>query len=556
VHWTSTDSQATLPGDYAFTSGDQGVGTFAGSGFVLKTAPSQTITVADGSVSRTSNSITVNTSGFDHFGMVSYPSSVTAGLSFGSDVVIIAYDANGNVKIDYTGQVWFTSTDGQAVLPYTPESKYMFTSGDHGIHTFLGTGFVLKTAPSQTITVTDGAKLATSSSIAVKPGVLGSFTMTGYPSSVTAGQSFDGSNVVVTAYDAYNNVKVDYTGKVYFTSTDGQAVLPYTSVTKYTFTIGAGGDNGVHTFLGSGFVLKTAGGQTVTVTDGSKSVTSSSIVVNTGLASIVYSVVRGADSRVYYSSSLAGTWTVLPGSTPDSPAAAVCGVSLHVAVRGSDNGIYYGYVTLSDYIFHGWTRVSGSTPSAPGLAADSSCKLYLVVRGATNGIYLNVLPVGGSWSGWSTLPGATIDSPAVAVAGTVLHIAVRGSDGSSIYDGRKDLTGGSWLGWTRVSGSSPSRPALAAVSATEVYMAVRGSDNRVYINQWNGVAWAGWSVIPTGSTLNGPSIAIANGQLYVAVQGGGNGIYWCSRSLPLSSGAWSAWTKRSGGTPSSPALAA
>jgi hypothetical protein len=45
VHFTSTDVSATLPADYAFTSGDNGVHTF--SGVVLRTAGSQTITVAD-----------------------------------------------------------------------------------------------------------------------------------------------------------------------------------------------------------------------------------------------------------------------------------------------------------------------------------------------------------------------------------------------------------------------------------------------------------------------------------------------------------------------------
>src|SRR2546426_651078 len=50
-----------------------------------------------------------------------------------------------------------------------------------------------------------------------------------------------------------------YTGKVHLTSTDGQALLP----ADYTFTIGAGGDNGVHTFSAT---LETSGSQTLTAT--------------------------------------------------------------------------------------------------------------------------------------------------------------------------------------------------------------------------------------------------------------------------------------------------
>ena len=121
---------------------------------------------------------------------------------------------------------------------------------------------------------------------------LASFTMIGYPASETAGTGFGSSNnVVVTAYDAYGNVATNYVGSVYFTFTDTQATLPYTSTSKYTFTSGTGDDNGVHTFAGTGFTLKTAGSQTITVTTGTVSKTSNSITVNPGSASkLVFTV--------------------------------------------------------------------------------------------------------------------------------------------------------------------------------------------------------------------------------------------------------------------------
>ncbi len=101
------------------------------------------------------------------------------------------------------------------------------------------------------------------------------FTITGCPTSVTAGQSF--SDITVTVYYASGQVWTNYTGKVYFTSSDPKATLPYVSTSTYTFTTGSSGDNGVHTF--SGFNLVTAGSQNITVTDGSMSATSSQITV-------------------------------------------------------------------------------------------------------------------------------------------------------------------------------------------------------------------------------------------------------------------------------------
>lgn len=76
------------------------------------------------------------------------------------------------------------------------------------------------------------------------------------PENVGAG---DAATATLTAYGSDFNVATGYTGTVHFTSTDGSATLPL----DYTFTPG---DNGTHTFP-SGFILRTAGSQVVTVTD-------------------------------------------------------------------------------------------------------------------------------------------------------------------------------------------------------------------------------------------------------------------------------------------------
>jgi sugar lactone lactonase YvrE len=83
-----------------------------------------------------------------------------------------------------------------------------------------------------------------------------SIAMTGLPATVTAGAS---QTVTVTAL--YNSTTVtNYTGTVTFSSSDTAAGLP----ASYTFKPS---DNGIHIF--SGVVLKTAGAQTLTVTDNS-----------------------------------------------------------------------------------------------------------------------------------------------------------------------------------------------------------------------------------------------------------------------------------------------
>jgi hypothetical protein len=392
IYFTSTDTPANLPhtsaSKYTFTLSDNGVHTFSGSDFTLYTAGLQTITVTDGSVSQSTNDITVNPADATHFVISGTPPSRTAGSAF--SITVTAKDGYQNTATGYRGTAHFTSSDTAESV--TLPDDYSFLEADAGVHTFTN-GITLVRAGSQTVTVTDTATssitgtsnainvvaasasrlrfidvptsvtagettsaikvqiqdqygnpvsnsipgslpiaLSTSTGnwysdashqnqvtsttvsfaqhdssaiyymgttaglttlgatrsglnpastqITVTAGPMGHFAITDYPTSTTAGQLFTNS-IIVTAYDVYNNVKTDYTGTVYFTSSDNLAVLPYTSTAQYTFTVE---DAGTHTFAASDFSLKTAGTQTITVTDGTISETSDDITVNSAAA--------------------------------------------------------------------------------------------------------------------------------------------------------------------------------------------------------------------------------------------------------------------------------
>src|SRR5205814_7524708 len=112
-----------------------------------------------------------------------------------------------------------------------------------------------KTAGNQSLTATDVVTGSPSgATVAVTPAAADSITLSGFPATTTAGAA---QTFTVTAKDAYGNVATGYTGTVHLTSTDAQAVLP----ADYTFTAT---DAGVKQFT---VTLKTAGPQSVTVTD-------------------------------------------------------------------------------------------------------------------------------------------------------------------------------------------------------------------------------------------------------------------------------------------------
>ncbi len=174
------------------------------------------------------------------------------------------------------------------------------------------------------------AGVATSSigSVTVTSGAIDNFLLTGVPASATAGTSF---NFTVTARDANNNTKTDYTGQIHFATSDSGAV---TLPSDYTFV---SGDLGTKQFSTT---LATVGTKTITVNQsgggGVPTVTSSSITVGAGVASAVTSTIS-ATSPVDADNSSTSTITV---TVRDASGNAIVGYNaslLTIAANGTGN---------------------------------------------------------------------------------------------------------------------------------------------------------------------------------------------------------------------------
>lgn len=246
IHFTSSDSQATLPNDYTFTAADAGQHSMTAT---LKTAGTQSITATDtvnSGIQGKQGGVIVSPNIAVTFDLTMNPA--TAGKP--ASITVTARDAFGNRATGYLGSVHFTSTDAHGALP----PDYTFTAADQGSHTFSVT---LQTAGPQKVTVTDTANAsmtATGPAVTVSPAATSTLVVDGFPAFVTAGSS---GNLRVMAEDAFGNTTTDYTGTVHFTSTDAQAVLP----ADYTFTAT---NAGVHNFSAT---LATAGVQSLAATD-------------------------------------------------------------------------------------------------------------------------------------------------------------------------------------------------------------------------------------------------------------------------------------------------
>ena len=242
------------------------------SGVNLKTAGSQTVTVNDAVTTSIvgSQTVLVHPAVATHLDVTSIPNPATAGAAY--DVVVAARDQFDNVATGYRGTIQFTSSDPAAILP----ANYTFSALDAGTNTFTD-GVILKTPGSRWVKATDmaHASITGMQTVVVKPGVLHHFTVSAPQATTVAGVALT-TSLTLTAYDVYNNIKTDYTGTVTITSTDPLATKPG----PYAFTTGIAGDNGIHTFAGSLFTLKTAGDQTFTFAHSLVSVTTAAIEVN------------------------------------------------------------------------------------------------------------------------------------------------------------------------------------------------------------------------------------------------------------------------------------
>lgn len=226
-------------------------------------------------------SVPVSSGAANHFTVVAVPSA-TAGSPF--SVTVTPKDAANNTVVAYRGTVQFSSTDAQAALP----ANYTFTAADNGSHTFTS-GVTLKTAGSQTVTVSDTAQPSAtgSASVNVTPAAAASLSLSAATASPTAGS---GDSLTITAHDQYGNVATGYSGSKSLTFTGAHAIGSSTpSVTNSSGTAVAFGSttaisfaSGVASVSGSSngtMTLYKAESPSITVTDGTISNSTSPLTV-------------------------------------------------------------------------------------------------------------------------------------------------------------------------------------------------------------------------------------------------------------------------------------
>jgi hypothetical protein len=364
---------------------------------------SPVLTVSASGLTSTTTIFAITSTSIDHFTITAVSSPQTAGSAF--SITVTAVDQYGNTVTGYTGQNTLSDLSGTI----SPAGTTSFSGG-----VWTGSVTITKAYQSDTISTLGSGKSGTTNSFDVKPSALDHFTISGYPSSTITGQSF---NITATTWDAYGNIATGYAGQVYFTSSDGRAVLPYTSGNKYTFT---SGDNGSRTF--TGFQLNTAPSQTITVTDGVKSAISNLITVMLPITPPTY-------SNILVSSTTAGQQCTFSSQWNDN-----YGLSGYI-FSTNNTGLWQNTT---------WTPLL-STPSWASVTQNLNNNIgtviaYIWYANNTNGLWnntgiqtLTTTDSGFGLSPFSIVSNSTISELAFNSTSQVLEFTVSGPSGTTGY---------------------------------------------------------------------------------------------------------------------------
>ena len=192
-------------------------------------------------------------------------------------------------------------------------------------------------------------------------------------------------------------------------------------------------------------------------------------------------------------------WGEVPGGglTPDAPATTNYEDTNYVFVRGTDNRIYQNRYNGANWT--GWSEVPGGglTPSAP-YAVKYRGGLYLFVRGLDNRVWLEPLQRGRLERMGQRCPVTGRRSPARRPPYTAT-----GSCSSSAAATTGSTAAGTTADWSQAGrrcpgdGLTPSAP-HPIVYRDRVHLFVRGTDNAIYQNRFDGSSWTGWSQVPGG----------------------------------------------------------
>ena len=188
------------------------------------------------------------------------------------------------------------------------------------------------------------------------------------------------------------------------------------------------------------------------------------------------------------------------GCTSDPSATLSSSGGLVVFVRGVDNAVWHRWQDQPDGNWSNWVSLGGACYSGPEAVLDTEGRLAVFARGSDSRIwYLQQFAPFDGWSNWVSLP---YGSRSEGDLGAAMYsnggfVVFQRSANGRVERWYQPALDGAWFG----SGDVPGSPqclggpdAVLGGGGQGIILAVRGSDNSIWINQQrrHGTGWRGW----------------------------------------------------------------
>jgi hypothetical protein len=236
--------------------------------------------------------------------------------------------------------------------------------------------------------------------------------------------------------------------------------------------------------------------------------------------------VRGKDNRLWQRSWNRDHWTdwARPPDSGDfelssSPVADTMGPDhVHLFARGTDGQLWQKWWTTAHGWLAGWEPRGGQIIGEPGVRSRQPTVTDVFATGTDKRLWHRWFVAGKGWSAWQRHKLKPADpheqeqfelqddfelgsSPvADSMNADHAHVFVRAADGQLAKAWWTRELG--WHGWEIVGGKLVGPPGAVSRQRTITDVFVRGTDNRLWQNSWDGDHWTGWAKHEDGFTLD------------------------------------------------------
>lgn len=183
----------------------------------------------------------------------------------------------------------------------------------------------------------------------------------------------------------------------------------------------------------------------------------------------------------------------------------------------------------------------------PAACANSANRIDVLTRGSANGPYVKTYTPAGGWAPLVNLGGGTLDTPAICWWNTnSMSAFLRGINNQMHIN---TWNGNSWSGWSSLGGNCTSGPAACSWGPGRIDTFVRGSDNAMWWSYYNNGVWTNAGSLGGNCTSAPAACSWGSGRIDTFVRGSDNAIWHQS----YSDGTWSAGASLGGYATSAPA---